>query len=69
MLSGRLFEMFWLVFIGLVGLLGLTLAMTAGIAFAQHALASGIVATLLTATCAVLCGEAQSCLRAATARR
>ncbi len=69
MLSGRIFQMFWIVFIGLIGMLGLTLAMTAGVAFAQHSYATALVATLLTGVCALMCGEAQASLRAVSSGR
>ncbi len=57
------FRTFWVLFIGLIGLLGLALAMTAGMALAGGSMPSFVVATMMTGACAVLCGAAHTSLR------
>jgi len=64
-INSSFFQMFWLVFIGLMGLLGISLAMTAGFSLATRDVPSALVATALTGACALLCGIAHMTYREA----
>ncbi len=63
MLSPAFFRLFWLLFIGVIGLLGLGLAMVAGMLLALGDLPSGMAAAMLGAACALLCGTADTVRR------
>lgn len=68
-LGHAFFQFFWLLFIGLMGLLGLAAALAAGLTFARGEVASGIVATLMALACGLLCGIAHMSYREAAPRR
>ncbi len=63
MLPAMFFRLFWLVFIALIGMLGLGLAALAGALLAQRNLPSAVAACVLTAACALLCGLAEDARR------
>ncbi|MER3420668.1 MAG: hypothetical protein C4290_09175 [Chloroflexota bacterium] len=69
MLSHTFFQFFWLLFIGLMSLLGLAAALAAGLTFARGDVPSGIVATAMAMACGLLCGIAHMSYREATPRR
>lgn len=55
MLSEGFFRAFWLTFMGLIGLLGIAIAMDAGMAIAAGDYVATVVALLLCAGCGALC--------------
>ncbi len=63
MLSTNVFVCFWLMLIGLMGMLGIATAMLAGAALRSGSIASGITLTVLTLACGLVCGIAQDSWR------
>jgi hypothetical protein len=54
-LSGGFFQAFWLTYIGLIGLLGITIAMDAALAIAVGDMLAALTALGLCAACGALC--------------
>ena len=69
MLSANFFVCFWLTFIGLVAMLGLSTAMLAGASLRSGEIAAGITATVLTLACGLVCGIAQDTCRSLKHKR
>lgn len=63
MLATQFFRFFWLTYIALLGLLGLSLAMLAGELWATGRIAAALAATLMGVACALLCGLADETRR------
>lgn len=63
------FRSFWMIFVGLMGLHGLSLAIVAGGSLAGGEWVIGALAAVLALVCAVLCGAADDCRRALAAPR
>jgi flavin-dependent dehydrogenase len=57
------FRLFWVVFIALIGMLGVGIAALAGALLARRDLASAVAACVLTVACALLCGLAEDARR------
>jgi hypothetical protein len=55
MMSQGFFQSFWIAFTGLIGLLGIAIAMDAGMAMAAGDIVASVVALLLCAACGALC--------------
>ena len=69
MLSTRFFVSFWVMLIGLMGMLGLAAAALAGTLLRSGDIAAGITATVITLACGLLCGIAQDAWRSLGHRR
>lgn len=63
MLSLAFCRLFWLLFIGVIGVLGVGLAVLVGMLFALGDLPSGVVAATLGTAYALRCGAAESARR------
>ena len=68
-MSTMFFRAFWMIFVALMGLHGLSLAIVAGSSFSAGEWVIGVVAAMLAVLCAMLCGAADDCRRALAAHR
>ncbi len=62
--GGQFFKFFWMTYIALIGLLGLSMGMMAGRLWADAEFPAAAIATLLGLGCALLCGVADDARRA-----
>lgn len=69
MINARFFEFFWVTFIGLIGMLGLALALVAGTTLAMREISVAITAVALSAGCGALCVMAEEARYAASTLR
>lgn len=65
MLNGaQFFRFFWMTYIALIGMLGLSMAMMAGSLWASASIGAAATATVLGLVCALMCGVADDARRA-----